>query len=122
MIIYGSASLAHFVHNAIYLDSYPNMPAWLTPLGVMASWLVVAAIGVPGYWLFQRNSRALGLAVIAVYAGLGFAGLDHFVVAPVSAHTIAMRATILAELLAAVALLVVVARLATSGHPGSRRS
>jgi hypothetical protein len=112
MIIYGLASLSHFVHNAVYLDSYPNMPAWLTPMGVMACWLAIAAMGLLGYWLFRRKTRALGLAVIAVYAGLGFAGLDHFVIAPVSAHSTAMRATIVAELLAAVVLLVVVARAA----------
>lgn len=87
----------------------------------MASWLAVASTGVLGYWLFRRKATVVGLAVIAVYAGLGFAGLDHFVIAPVSAHSIAMRTTIVAEILAAVALLVVVARAAIVASSGPRR-
>jgi hypothetical protein len=87
----------------------------------MASWLVVAATGVLGYWLFRQNTRALGLSGIAVYAGLGFAGLDHFVLAPVSAHSIAMRATIVAEVLAAVVLLGFVAHAAFAASSRSRR-
>jgi hypothetical protein len=37
MLVYGAASLAHFTHNAVYLEFYPNMPTWLTPLGVLAA-------------------------------------------------------------------------------------
>jgi hypothetical protein len=56
MLIYGAASLAHFTHNAVYLEFYPNMPTWLTPLGVLTSWLVIAGNGAVGYWLFRRKS------------------------------------------------------------------
>ena len=109
MLLYGAASLAHFVHNAVYLDSYPNLPVWLTPLGVLTSWLVIAGIGAAGYWLFRKASPALGLTVIALYAALGFAGLDHYAVAPISAHSPAMNVTIAGEAIAASALLVVIA-------------
>ncbi len=109
MLLYGTASLTHFVHNALYLDFYPNLPTWLTPLGVLASWLVVAGIGATGYWLFRNNSPAVGLTTIAPYAGLGFAGLDHYTLAPVSAHSWAMNATIAGEVSAASALLIVIA-------------
>jgi hypothetical protein len=109
MLIYGAASLLHFAHNAVYLRAYPNLPAWLTPAGVGASWLIVALVGALGYVLYVRISRAAGLAVIALYAALGFAGLDHYAVAAVSAHTIAMNLTILLEVVAAGALLVFIA-------------
>ena len=108
MLAYGVASLAHFVHNAVYIDAYPNLPMWITPLVVHASWLVVAGIGTLGYWLYRSASRAFGLMVIGVYALLGFGGLDHYAVAPVSAHSIAMNATILGEAITASVLLVVV--------------
>jgi hypothetical protein len=107
MIAYGSASLVHFVHNAMYLDAYPNMPEWLTPSGVMAAWLVIAITGVVGYWLFSRGATKVGLVVMVLYAALGFAGLDHYAVAPVSAHS--LSATILTEVAAASVLLVVIA-------------
>jgi hypothetical protein len=105
MIVYGAASLLHFVHNAVFIQSYPNLPKWITPLGVYASWCAIASVGVLGYWLFRRNSQPLGLVIIAVYALLGFGGLDHYLVAPMSAHSIAMNATILTEVTAALALL-----------------
>jgi hypothetical protein len=108
MIGYGVASLVHFVHNALYIGAYPNLPMWITPLVVCASWLVVAGTGSIGYWLYRSGSRAIGLMLIGVYALLGFGGLDHYAVAPVSAHSMAMNATILGEAIAASVLLVVV--------------
>jgi hypothetical protein len=84
------------------------MPEWLTPFGVMLCWLVIAIIGAIGYWLFGSGSAKLGLAVMALYAALGFAGLDHYAIAPVSAHSLAMSATIVAEVIAASVLLVAI--------------
>lgn len=109
MIVFGGASLVHFVHNTMYLGAYPNMPVWLTPAGVMAAWLVIASTGVFGYWLFSRGAKKVGLVVMALYAALGFAGLDHYAVAPVSAHSLAMSATIVTEVVAASVLLVLLA-------------
>jgi hypothetical protein len=120
ILLYGTASLVHFTHNAVYLELYPNMPAWLTPLGVLTSWVVVTGIGVVGYWFFRKGFTALGLAVITLYAALGFAGLDHYAIAPVSAHSLAMNATILGEVSAASVLLVVTAWMAIRGG-GPRR-
>ena len=105
MIVYGAASLLHFVHNAVYIQSYPNLPMWITPLRVYASWCAIATSGVVGYWLYRRVSQPAGLVVIALYALLGFGGLDHYVLAPMGAHSIAMNATILTEVTAAFALL-----------------
>src|SRR5208337_4071667 len=114
MLVYGAASLLHFVHNAVYLRDYPNLPAWLTAGGVIAAWLLVAAVGVLGYLLYSRISRVAGLIVIAAYAVLGFGGLDHYTVAPVAAHTAAMNLTILLEAATAAVLLMFVARCAFS--------
>jgi hypothetical protein len=120
MIVYGAASLVHFVHNAVYLDAYPNLPAWLTPFGVYAAWLVIAAIGAAGYWMLRNLSAAAGLALIAIYAILGFGGLDHYAVAPMSAHSMAMNVTILGEAVAASVLLLVVAWRVLRGVPVRR--
>jgi hypothetical protein len=105
MILYGCASLFHFVHNATYVQDYPNLPAWITPVVVYVTWCVVAAVGVAGYWLYRSVSRGLGLLVIAVYALFGFDGLGHYTLAPMAAHTFAMNASILTEVAAAAVLL-----------------
>lgn len=109
MLLYGAASLTHFMHNAVYLKLYPNMPTWLTPFGVLTSWIVIAGTGAVGYWLIRKGLTVVGLAAIALYAALGFAGLDHYVIAPVTAHTLAMNATIVGEAIAASVLLVATA-------------
>ena len=116
MVLYGAASLFHFVHNATYIQAYPNLPAWITPVGVYVLWCVTAAIGVVGYWLYRSVSRRLGLVVIAVYALFGIDGLDHYMLAPMAAHTFAMNASILTEVTAAALLLVYVASCAVLGR------
>ena len=105
MALYCAASLAHFVHNAQFLAEYPNMPAWLSPLQVMGAWLAVTAVGALG-WLVTRTPWPLpGLLLIGAWAGLGFDGLAHYTLAPVSAHSLAMNLTIWSEVLAAALLL-----------------
>ena len=108
VLAHAVASLVHFAHNATFLDDYPNMPAWLSPAGVYAVWLGQAAIAAVGVLLLLRG-RSIGLALIALNAVLGFAGLDHYVLAPMSAHTIAMNATIWLEFATGLLLLAFVA-------------
>jgi hypothetical protein len=108
MLAYGAASLVHFVHNGIYLHEYPNLPAWLTSTGVYASWSAITAVGALGYWLYRRLAPVMGLVTIAIYAALGFGGLDHYVIAPIGAHSMVMNLTIFSEVVAAAALLIFV--------------
>lgn len=108
MLAYCTASLLHFVHNAVFLHDYPNLPGWLSPARVYAAWCGVTAVGLVGYWLHRAGYRLAGLMTIAVYAVLGFVGLDHYALAPVSAHSFAMNLTIGVEALAASVLLIAV--------------
>jgi hypothetical protein len=107
LLAYCAASLLHYAHNAAFLDEYPNMPAWLSPIGVYAAWLAATAFGVAGYLLIRGGRWPAGLALVAVYGALGFDGLSHYSLAPYSAHTFTMNLTILLE--AATALLVIAA-------------
>jgi hypothetical protein len=111
VIIYGLASFLHHIHNAVFLNDYPNMPAWLSTAGVYAAWLGVAAVGLSGYLLYRRGHQLVGLAVIAVYGALGLDGLAHYSRAPFSAHTFTMNLTIWLEVVTAVVLLIAVAGL-----------
>ncbi len=107
-LAYGAASLLHHVHNAVFLDEYPNMPAWLTPAKVYAAWLGVALLGLAGYALMRRGYRTAGLAVVAVYGALGLAGLEHYALASWSAHSVAMNLTIGLEVAGALCVLIAV--------------
>jgi hypothetical protein len=107
VMVHAAASLLHFVHNATFLADYPNMPVWISPAVVYGVWLAEAAVGAAGVLLLLRG-RTIGLALIALYAVLGFAGLDHYTLAPISAHTLAMNATIWLETATGIILLVFV--------------
>jgi hypothetical protein len=105
MLIYGAASLIHFTHNAVFLQDYPNLPAWLSAADVYMAWLGVAAVGVAGYILMRLGQPIIGLIVVGVYAVLGLDGLAHYTRAPFAEHTAAMNFTILFEVTTAAILL-----------------
>ena len=114
LLLYAAASLLHFVHNAEYLADYPNLPASWSRAEVYAAWCAQTAVGVVGYVLYRGGKRRPGLALLAIYAALGLAGLLHSTRAPPGHHTSAMNATIWAEVLAATLLLMNVARVAVT--------
>ena len=105
LLIYAAASLFHHVHNAVFVDAYPNMPASLTSSHVYAAWLAVTAVGILGYLLHRRGHRLAGLCVMALYAAFGLYGLLHYHVAPMAAHTAMMHLSILAEVAGGLLLL-----------------
>ena len=107
LAIYCAASLIHFVHNAQFISEYPNLPVSLTSSKVYLAWIAITSVGAAGVALAMSGRRVLGLLLIAGYAALGFAGLDHYVLAPMSAHTLAMNATIAFEVVAAAVVLAV---------------
>ena len=108
LLLYLTASLLHFVHNAEYLADYPNLPAWLGRADVYLAWLGLAAIGAAGWLLHRIGRRFVGLLLIGAYAVFGFDGLLHYTRAPLAAHTPAMNFTILFEVAAAALLLIAV--------------
>jgi hypothetical protein len=108
LALYCATSFVHFWHNAEFLMDYPNLPAWLTRVQVYAVWLGITAVGVVGYLLLRARWRRFGLAVLAVYAAIGFDGLLHYTRAPFMAHSGTMNATIWSEVVAAALVLVAV--------------
>ena len=101
IIAYCLASLAHFIHNAEHLSEYPNLPAWLSRSKVYATWLSITSVGVIGVLLLRSRHSVIGLVTLAIYAAIGFDGLGHYAVAPISAHTAMMNLTIWSEVVAA---------------------
>jgi hypothetical protein len=111
LLIYAAASLLHFIHNAEFIREYPGLPASWTRAGVYLAWLGMTAVGACGWALLSRNYQIAGALVLAGYALLGLDSLGHYVLAPFSAHTFAMHATILAEVGTAAVVLVQALRL-----------
>lgn len=109
LLVYGTASLVHFIHNAEFLPDYPGLPATWTREGVYLAWLGMTAVGICGWLLLKRGLRLAGLAALALYAALGVDSLGHYVAAPMASHSLAMNATILVEVSAAALVLVAIA-------------
>ena len=109
-LVYGAATLVHFVHNAEYLADYPNMPPSWSRAGVYFAWAAMTLVGIAGWLLLSRGYPLAGLPLLAVYAVLGLDSLGHYALAPLSAHTPAMNSTILAEVTAAALLLLEVTK------------
>ena len=88
------------------------MPDWISRFDVYAALAGIIAVGGLGGLLIRFGYRAAGLIVLACYAAIGFDGLAHYTLAPVSAHTLGMNLTIWLEVAAAAfCLLVVIAYL-----------
>lgn len=103
--IYCFASLIHFAHNAEFINDYPNLPAWLTRSVVYLAWLGMTSVGVSGLLLLKLGWGVSGYLLFCVYASFGFAGLDHYDLAPMSEHSAIMNFTIGFEALTGAALL-----------------
>jgi len=110
LLIYGAASLIHFVHNAEFVSDYPNLPASWTRAGVYLAWIGLTIVGVVGWILVTRGYHIAGLLILAVYAVLGLDSLGHYILAPLSEHTVTMNSTILLEVVAAAFVLIEVMR------------
>lgn len=109
LAVYCAASLLHYAHNAAFVHEYPNLPASLSSATIYWAWLGVTAVGLAGYLLFRRGYQIAGFAVIAIYAVIGFDGLAHYSLAPISAHSGMMNFTIWFEVATAAVLLTLVA-------------
>jgi hypothetical protein len=121
LVLYAALSLLHFAHNAEYLAQYPNLPTSWTRADVYFAWCGVTSIGLLGYGLYRGGLARSGLAVLAIYATLGFDGLLHYTRAPMAHHSAAMNLTIWAEFAAAALLLLNVAGIAAlaTRQPGA---
>jgi hypothetical protein len=106
LLIYGLASLVHFSHNAEFVADYPNLPASWSRADVYLAWIALTIVGIAGWVLMRRGFLLAGLVVLALYAALGLDSLGHYLLAPLSAHTLMMNSTILAEVTAAGLVLV----------------
>lgn len=113
LALYAGASLLHFTHNAEYLAEYPNLPAAWTRAEVYLAWCGVMAVGLLGYGLYRGGFNRVGLTLLGIYGGLGFAGLLHYTRAPVAHHSPVMNFTIWLEIAAATVFLINVATVAT---------
>jgi hypothetical protein len=106
-VVYFTASLAHFGHNAEYIAFYPGMPGWLTREKVYLAWLAVTSLGLIAFVFARLALPALALLFLAAYGAFGLDGLAHYTLALCSEHTLLANITIWSEAITGVVLLLV---------------
>jgi hypothetical protein len=110
LLLYGTLSLVHFVHNAEFLADYPNLPSSWSRGDVYGAWVLITSVGLVGWLLISRGHAIAGLVLLAAYGALGLDSLGHYVLAPVGSHTAGMNVTIFGEVIAAGLVVVEVTR------------
>lgn len=100
------ASGGHFLHNAVFLDSYPG-PDWISnPWMVVAAWFLVAAVLILGYRWYRRGDLAKASVAIPAYCVSCFFVFGHYVYGSPLGFDLLSNVLIFGEGLAAAALLV----------------
>lgn len=101
-----AASAAHFAHNAIFFEGYPE-PEWI-PGGwfVVLVWLIIAPALVLGYRWFVRGSRIQGLLAVLFFCSVSLLGLGHYLYGSPSELSFLTNFFILTEAVAALTLMV----------------
>ena len=88
------ASALHFADNALELDRYTG-PRWITPAGVVVSWLAVTALAFAA--LLQRRPGIVFRLCTALYAVLLLSGLLHYAFGPPMDMPLRSNLTVLVE-------------------------
>ena len=104
-LVFFTANLIHFTHNAEFISFYPGIPVWLTREKVYLAWVAGVSVGLAGLLLARSRFKLAGVLLIAAYGASGIDGLAHYTLALCSQHTLATNLTIWFEVLAGMALL-----------------
>ena len=67
----------HYTDNALFLSQYPG-PKWFTPIGVLATVIVMTPVGLLGYWLYTNRSFWLAYLLLAAYSITSVSSPGHY--------------------------------------------
>jgi hypothetical protein len=83
----------HYTDNALFLNQYPGSD-WFTPIGVLATVIVMTPIGLFGYWLYTRRSFWLAYLLLGVYSITSVSSPGHYLFPMVTPMSLKMHGLI----------------------------
>ncbi|NJL38320.1 MAG: hypothetical protein HC899_17430 [Leptolyngbyaceae cyanobacterium SM1_4_3] len=83
----------HYTDNALFLNEYPG-PDWFTPIGVLATVIVMTPIGLLGYWLYIRSSFWLAYLLLGAYSITSVSSPGHYLFPMVTPMSLKMHGLI----------------------------
>jgi hypothetical protein len=124
LLVASVASTAlHFTDNYLYFEHYPQ-PDWITPFGVIRSWLIWTAFGMAGYWLYKNQRLWPAYICFVIYATCGLSSLAHYLYGALPEFSLKMHLFILTDGLAGASILgfVIWSGLRQKKHPETPHS
>ena len=67
----------HYTDNYVAIDDFPQ-PGWVAEWNIVASWVILTAVGLLGYRLYARGSFFAAHALLALYSYTGLSSLGHY--------------------------------------------
>ncbi len=94
----------HYTDNYLYFDDYPQ-PASLRRWQVYTGWLVLTAVGILGYRLYESGHSAAACVCLVVYSYTGASSLGHYLYGSWSEFSAKQHVFILVDGAAGIAVL-----------------
>jgi hypothetical protein len=94
----------HYTDNALFLNQYPS-PDWFTPIGILATVIVMTPIGLLGYWLYKRRSFWLAYLLLGVYSITSISSPGHYLFPMVTPMSFKMQGLIWLDAISGLSLI-----------------
>lgn len=98
------STFIHNVDNYLRFDQYPQ-PSWITPGGIVRSWVTWTIFGIAGYWLYKNQRFWLSYICLVIYSSCGLSSLAHYLYGSIDKFSFGMHFFILTDGLSGLAVL-----------------
>jgi hypothetical protein len=86
----------HFTDNFLSFERYPQ-PNWITPFGIIRSWLIWTVFGVLGHCLYTKQRFWIAYTCLLIYSTCGLSSLAHYLYGHIDEFSFKMHLLILAD-------------------------
>lgn len=94
----------HYTDNALFINNYPQ-PEWITTSGIYIIWLVMSAIAIASYWLYNKQNLWLSYCCLIIYSVTGLSSPAHYFYGAMSAFSVKMHTFIWCDFIAGLSVL-----------------
>lgn len=83
----------HYIDNALFLSQYSGLE-WFTPVGVIATVIVMTPVGLLGYWLYTRGMFWLSYLTLLLYSITSISSPGHYLLPMIAPMSVKMHSLI----------------------------
>lgn len=90
------STLIHNIDNYLFFSLYPQ-PDWITPNGIIRSWIIWTIFGVAGYLLYKNQRFISAYICLIIYSSCGLSSLAHYFYGGINEFSMTMHLFILTD-------------------------